>query len=376
MNDFKQYPELLRQVRQQIQQAQVKVVTSANQQLLLSYWQVGSLILTFQQQQGWGTKVIDRLSTDIRQTFPGIEGFSTRNMGYMKKFVLANLPLILQHPVAKLPESSPESIDVEKWLEQAEDFEQLFLQSVLSKVTWSHHIILLDKAKAVDERLWYIEQAIQNSWGRNMLRHQIDLGLYRRQVKAKKLTNFEQTLAKPESDLATQLLKDPYIFDFVAATAKAKERDVEQQLVEQISKFLLELGQGFAFVGQQYPLKVGDSDYYIDLLFYHIRLRCYVVIELKARDFEPGDAGQINFYVNVVNDYLRTDDDKPTIGLLLCKGKNEAVAEYALAAMTNPLSVADYQLTRAVPEALKSQLPSIEDLEQELQEEGEGMESN
>ena len=208
-----------------------------------------------------------------------------------------------------------------------------------------------------------------------MLRHQIDLGLYRRQVKAKKL-HFEQTLAKPESDLATQLLKDPYIFDFVAATAKAKERDVERHLVEQISKFLLELGQGFAFVGQQYPLKVGDSDYYIDLLFYHIRLRCYVVIELKARDFEPGDAGQINFYVNVVNDYLRTDDDKPTIGLLLCKGKNEAVAEYALAAMTNPLSVADYQLTRAVPEALKSQLPSIEELEQELQEEGEGLESN
>lgn len=223
--------------------------------------------------------------------------------------------------------------------------------------------------------MWYVEQTILNSWGRNMLRHQIDLGLYRRQVKARKLTNFEQTMARPESDLATQLLKDPYIFDFVMSIAKAKELDIERQLVEQISKFLLELGQGFAFVGRQYPLKVGDSDFYIDLLFYPIGLRCYVVIELKARDFEPGDAGQLNFYVNVINDYLRTKDEKPTIGLLLCKGKNEAMAEYALAAMTNPLSIADYQLTRAVPEALKSQLPSIEDLEQELREESEGPQS-
>ncbi len=180
-------------------------------------------------------------------------------------------------------------------------------------------------------------------------------------------------MAKPQSDLATQLLKDPYIFDFVLATAKARERDVEKQLVGQVSKFLLELGQGFAFVGQQYPLKVGDGEYYIDLLFYHIRLRCYVVVELKARDFEPGDAGQINFYVNVVNDHLRTKDDNPTIGLLLCKGKNEALAEYALAGITNPLSVADYELTKAVPDALKSQLPSIEDLEHELREKGEGL---
>ncbi|QMW03337.1 PDDEXK nuclease domain-containing protein [Spirosoma foliorum] len=373
MEEFKQYPELLQRVKQQIQQAQVKVATSANQQLLLSYWQVGSLILFFQQQQGWGAKIIDRLSTDIRQAFPGAEGFSTRNLGYMKKFVMANLPLILQQGVAKLPESTQEAIDVAPILDNAENFEQLFLRSVLSKITWSHHIILLDKVKDPAQRIWYIEQTLTGSWGRNVLRHQIEIDLYKRQVKTPKLTNFEHTLAKPQSDLATQLLKDPYVFDFVVATAKAKERDVESQLVQQVSKFLLELGQGFAFVGRQYPLKVGDGEYYIDLLFYHIRLRCYIVIELKARDFEPGDAGQINFYVNVVNDYLRTKEDNPTIGLLLCKGKNQALAEYALAGITNPLSVADYELTRAVPEELKSQLPSIEDLEQELKNEGEGL---
>lgn len=243
----------------------------------------------------------------------------------------------------------------------------------MSKITWSHHIILLDKVKDPAQRIWYIEQTLTGSWGRNVLRHQIEMDLYKRQVRTPKLTNFEHTLAKPHSDLATQLLKDPYIFDFVVATAKANERDVESQLVQQVSKFLLELGQGFAFVGRQYPLKVGDGEYYIDLLFYHIRLRSYVVIELKARDFEPGDAGQINFYVNVVNDYLRTKEDNPTIGLLLCKGKNQALAEYALAGITNPLSVADYQLTKAVPDELKSQLPSIEDLEQELKNEGEGI---
>ena len=375
MSAFPSYPELLQRVKQQIQQAQVKVITSANQQLLLSYWQIGSLILYYQRQQGWGTKVIDRLSADIRQAYPGIEGFSTRNMGYMKKFVLENLPLILQQGVAKLPDADQLPANTEAFFDVTDDFEQLFLRSPLSKITWSHHIILLDKVKETAQRLWYIEQALIGSWGRDVLRHQITSNLHQRQVKTTKVSNFGFTMPKSQSDLANQLLKDPYIFDFVAATEKAKERNIESQLVQHVTKFLLELGQGFAFVGQQYPLKVGNGEYYIDLLFYHIRLRCYIVVELKARDFEPADAGQINFYVNVVNDYLRTEEDRPTIGLLLCKGKDKALAEYALAGITNPLSVADYELTKAVPENLRSQLPSVKDLEQELSEQSEGLSS-
>ncbi|XAZ81790.1 PDDEXK nuclease domain-containing protein (plasmid) [Fibrella sp. ES10-3-2-2] len=369
---FALYPEFLQRVKQQIQQAQVKVVSSANQQLLLAYWRVGQLILYYQQQDGWGSGVIDRLATDIRDAHPGIEGFSARNLRYMRKLVQENTPLILQQGVAELP--TPEGLDQlmpDKAVTEP-PFERLFLDSPLSRITWSHHIILLDKVKEPLERMWYVQQTLTNNWGRNILRFQIDTGLFRRQI-GPKVTNFDQTLPKPHSDLAQQLLKDPYVFDFVVATAKAKERNIEDQLVQQVTKFLLELGQGFAFVGQQYPLRVDDSEYYIDLLFYHIRLRCYVVIELKARDFEPGDAGQINFYVNVVNEYLRVEGENPTIGILLCKGKNQALAEYALSGMTNPLGVADYELTKAIPDELKSQLPSIESLEQELAEEDEGV---
>lgn len=371
---FSLYPEFLQRVKQHIQQAQVKVVTSANQQLLLAYWRVGQLILHYQQQQGWGSGVIDRLATDIRQAYPGIEGFSARNLRYMRKLVQENASLILQQGVAILAAPEASALVLSEPAHEPR-FEESFLDSPLSRITWSHHIILLDKVKDPQERLWYIQQSLANNWGRNVLRLQIDTGLFRRQT-GRKVTNFVQTLPIPQSDLAQQLLKDPYIFDFVAATEKAKERNIEDQLVQQVSKFLLELGQGFAFVGQQYPLRVADSEYYIDLLFYHIRLRCYVVIELKARDFEPGDAGQINFYVNVVNDYLRVADENPTIGLLLCKGKNQALAEYALAGITNPLGVADYELTRAIPDALKSQLPSIESLEQELADQQEGIESD
>jgi predicted nuclease of restriction endonuclease-like (RecB) superfamily len=213
-----------------------------------------------------------------------------------------------------------------------------------------------------------MERTNRYGWGRNMLRHQMDLKLYQRQIKASKVNNFTQTLPHPHSDLAQQLMKDPYIFDFVTATAQAQERAIENQLVSHVTKFLLELGQGFAFVGRQYPLKVGDSEFSIALLFYHIRLRCYVVIELKARDFGPDDAGQFNFYVNVVNDYLRVEGENSTLGLLFCRGKNDTLANYALAGINNPLGVADYQLTKAVPENLKSQLPTIESIEQELSE--------
>ncbi len=361
------YAQFLQQVKQQIQHSQVKVVLAASQQLLISYWQIGGLILKYQQEEGWGAKVIDRLAGEIRHAFPGMSGFSARNLGYMKRFVEASMPLILQQGVAKLPLDEASTSDA-NLPEQNKDWESRFLSSPLAQISWSHHVILLDKVKEPLERLWYMEQTNRYGWGRNTLRHQIDLKLYHRQVKARKVNNFTQTLPPPQSDLAQQLLKDPYIFDFVTASAQAHERDIENQLVSHVTKFLLELGQGFAFVGRQYPLKVGDSEFAIDLLFYHIRLRCYVVIELKARDFEPGDAGQINFYVNVINDHLRVEGENPTIGLLLCKGKNDTLAKYALSGINNPLGVADYQLTKAVPDNLKSQLPTIESIEQEFAE--------
>ncbi len=223
----------------------------------LSYWQLGGLNLKYQQEEGWGAKIIDRLAADIRHAFPDMSGFSARNMGYMKKFVEASLPLILQHPVAKLP-SGTDSTPTSALSEQHKEWESKFLSSPLAQISWSHHVILLDKVKEPLERLWYMEQTIQHGWGRNMLRQQIDSKLYHRQVKANKVNNFTQTLPSPQSDLAQQLLKDPYVFDFVSATAQAKERDIENQLVSHVTKFLLELGQGFAFVGRQYPLKVGD----------------------------------------------------------------------------------------------------------------------
>jgi Uncharacterized conserved protein len=250
----------------------------------------------------------------------------------------------------------------------AAQLENVFLQIPLAQIPWFHHCILMDKIKNLDERLWYINATIENGWSRNILSMQIESDLYKRQVTAKKITNFKATLPSPQSDFAEQILKDPYIFDFVTIKGKADEKNIEDQLCSHITKFLLELGQGFSFIGRQYHLSVGEQDFYIDLLFYHIRLRCYVVIELKAVAFIPEHAGKLNFYINAVDKKLRTDQDNPTIGLLLCKSKNEVIAEYALGGIKTPMGVADFELSKAVPEELKSTLPSIEELEKELED--------
>lgn len=358
------YAELLTDIKHQVKQSQLKAVVSANSQMLYVYWYIGNNILKMQKEQGWGAKVIEQLAKDLKQEFPEQKGFSVRNLKYMQKFAE-------EYPIEFMQQLAAQDLILEhnlKVQQPAAQMEELFMQVSIARIPWFHHCVLMDKIKDTKERLWYIDQTIENGWSRNVLVIQIESDLYKRQVTAKKVTNFKSTLPSTQSDFAEQILKDPYIFDFVAIKGKADEKNIEDQLCTHITKFLLELGQGFSFIGRQYHLNVGNQDFYIDLLFYHIRLRCYVVVELKAVPFSPEQTGQLNFYVNAVDNTLKTDQDNPTIGLLLCKSKNETVAEYALGGIKTPLGVADFELSKAIPEELKSTLPSIEDLEKELED--------
>ncbi|MCP9496854.1 MAG: PDDEXK nuclease domain-containing protein [Pyrinomonadaceae bacterium MAG19_C2-C3] len=327
------YDDFLRDLKSRIGQAQVRAALAVNRELVVLYWQMGRDILVRQQQQGWGAKVIERLAKDLQSAFPEMKGFSRRNLKYMRAFADAYA-------------------------------DQQFVQQVAAQIPWFHNCTLIDKVKDSQEREFYIRQTIEHGWSRNVLVLQIESNLYHRQGKA--TTNFERVLPAPQSDLAQQLLKDPYNFDFLTLGADAHERDLERGLTDNIRKFLLELGTGFAFVGSQYHLEVGGNDFYIDLLFYHLRLRCYVVIDLKMGKFRPEDAGQMNFYLSAVDDLLRHPADEPSIGLILCKEKNRVVAEYALRDTGKPVGISEYQLTEMLPEELKGSLPTIEELEAEL----------
>jgi predicted nuclease of restriction endonuclease-like (RecB) superfamily len=329
----KAYQDLLSLLKTRIRTAQVRAAAAVNHELVVLYWGIGNEILTRQREDGWGTRVIERLAKDLRAEFPDMQGLSPRNLGYMKAFA-------------------------EAWPEES------ILQQLAAKLPWFHNCVLLDKVKAPAERVWYIEQAIQNGWSRNVLVMHIETGLYRRQGKAQ--TNFAQTLPAPQSDLAQQIIKDPYNFDFLTLSSEALEKDLEAGLVEHIRKFLLELGVGFSFVGSQYRLEVGGEDFRIDLLFYHLRLRCFVVIDLKMGPFKPEYAGKMNFYLSAVDDLLRHPDDKPSIGLILCKTKNRIVAEYALRDVFKPLGIAEFLYLEQLPEQLKGTLPTIEELEAEF----------
>ncbi len=335
--DDKDYVNLVNDLKNKILQAQRKAVLSVNTELIRLYWEIGMSILERQDREGWGSKIIDRLSMDLRKSFPEVKGFSPRNLKYMRKFA----------------ESYP-------------DFK--IVQEVLAQLTWYHNIALMDKLDSSSKQLWYASQTIENGWSRNVLVHQIESGLYERQAVADKTTNFGKTLPAPQSDLALQMVKDPYKFDFLTIGQEAKEKEVEKELVRHITKFLLELGSGFSFVGSQYHLEIGEEDYYIDLLFYHLKLRCFVAIELKMGDFKPEYAGKINFYLSAIDDILRHQDDNPSIGLILCKTKNKVTAEYALRDMTKPIGVSEYKLFARVPEELIKSLPSVEELEAEFEE--------
>ena len=328
------YESFLADLKERIRTAQVRASLAVNQELVLLYWRIGNDILMRQRQEQWGTKVIERLSKDLKQSFPDIKGFSSRNLKYMRAFA-------------------------EAWPDQQ------FVHQSGAQIPWKHNCIILDKLKDPNERLWYIQKTIENGWSRNVLAVQIDTRLYQRQGTA--ITNFEHTLPKPQSELAQEVIKDPYNFDFLTLGQDALERDLERGLLVHIRDFLLELGLGFAFVGSQFPVVVDDKDYRLDLLFYHTRLHCYIIIDLKMGEFEPEFSGKMNFYASAIDHYLRTEGDNQTIGIILCRNKRTTTVEFALQDLQKPIGVSTYRLSDELPEALKSNLPTIEQLEMELE---------
>ena len=402
---------VVRAIGSDLEHTQVRMIASANADMLFHYWKVGHFILYLQKKEGWGSKVIDNLSKAIRSKYPDKKGYSTRNLIYMCQFAKAypmeillemakvekqlNSPsvdnvlqltsklnqftqeplaqiqvtdnqgnIITQEPLAQLGEIS-EVLSV-IYQHDINQIEEIFKQSAVVRTNWASHVILLNSKLPLGERYWYITQAVANGWSSNVLQMQIETNLFARQITVKKVNNFSVQLPKPQSDLANYLMKDPYIFDMMGQTDKMAERDIEKQLVSHITKYLLEMGSGFAFVAQQKHFEVGDSDFYADLILYNIQLHAYVVIELKATPFKPEYMGQLNFYINVVDDTLRGEHDNNTIGLLLCNGGDKVVAQYALSGYDQPIGVSDYQLSKAIPENLKSALPTVEEVEEEL----------
>ena len=361
------YGNLLSDIKTRIRQAQVKATLSANAEMIAMYWDVGRMIYKRQQHEGWGTGVIPRLAKDIRNELPKVKGFSERNIGYMIRFAREyGDPVILQQAVAKLQQ--PENKDVLRAPQAVAQLpvneHSVIVQRLVVQIPWGHNILLMERVKDLSVRFWYMEQTIQNGWSRDPLGLMIKSGAHLRQGKS--VSNFSLTLPDPQSDLARQSLKDPYIFDFLTLTEPFNEREIETELIKHLEKFLLELGAGFSFVGRQYQLTISDKDFYIDLLFYHLKLRCFIVIELKKGDFKPEYAGKMNFYCSAVDDLLKHPSDQPTIGLILCQTKDRVLAEYALRDVHKPIGISEYELTRALPENLKSSLPSIEEIEAEL----------
>lgn len=357
------YAVLLEEVKSRVRLGQVRAALAANAEVLALYWDIGRLILTRQAEQGWGAKVIDRLSADLQNAFPGRQGFSPRNLKYMRAFAAAwpetffvpqpiaptEPGLIVQAPPAQIPDTPP-----------------AIVQRTVAQLPWRHHTILLDKLSTADDRLWYAARAVEHGWSGDILALQIQSGLRLRQGQA--VTNFRETLPPAHSDLAQSITKDPYLFDFLTLTEAANERTVEAGLLAHVERFLLELGSGFALVGRQVHLEIGEQDFYLDLLFYHWKLRCFVVIDLKAREFTPEAAGKMNFYLSAVDDLYRQPGDQPSIGLILCREKNRILAEYALRDMQKPIGVSDYvtRLVETLPQALQGSIPTIQEIESGL----------
>lgn len=362
------YPALLADIKQRIRTAQVRTAMAGNASMLVLYWEIGSVLAARQKIEGWGAAVLPRLAKDLRNDLPEVTGFSVRNLKLMTQFFreYPDFAVIGQPPVAQLAQR-PSAGKIQRprvaKLSTASDADELG-QLPVALLPWAHNIILIQKVKDLSTRLWYARQAFEHGWSRDVLSLQIQSRAHERHGKA--VTNFQRTLPSPQSDLASQLLKDPYIFDFLTLEKPFRERELETGLLRHLQDFLVELGAGFAFVGRQVHLEINDDDFYIDLLFYHLRLRCFVVIDLKVGHFRPEHAGKMNFYLNAVDDRMRHDGDQSSIGLILCQDKNRVVAEYALRGMKKAIGVSEYQLTRALPKQLRSALPSIEEIEAEL----------
>ncbi len=327
------YDEFLGTLKERIRTAQVDAAQAVNRGMIMLYWSIGNDILERQRSQGWGAKVVDRLAADLRRAFPYTRGFSVRNLKYMRS----------------LAEDWPDAEIV---------------QQLLHKLPWFHLCALHDRVKDPAARLWYARKTLENCWSRNVLCIHIDRELYEAQGAA--TSNFAETLPAPQSDLARQLIKDPYKLDFLGIAEEAEERAIERGLVRHIRDFLLELGQGFAFVGNQVPLEIGGEGFRLDLLFYHLRLRCFLVIELKAGKFRPDYVGKLNFYLSAVDDILRHPDDQPSIGMILCKDRNDVVAEYSLRGTGQPMAVSQFELTKSLPAGLAGKLPSVDEIAAEL----------
>ncbi|MBR6517437.1 MAG: DUF1016 family protein [Bacilli bacterium] len=327
-----QYLSVIEEIKNEIDRAQYKAVLQVNKELILLYYEIGQIINKY---KSWGNKFIENLAKDIKLAYPDSTGYSVRNLKYMAKF--AN-----EYPNSEI------------------------VQQLVAQIPWGHNIVLMEKIDDINIRIWYAEKTCENGWSRSVLIHQIDTKLYERQVITKKITNFENKLPSPQSELATQTIKDPYVFDFIPFKENIVERDIEKAMIKDITSLLLEFGTGFAFVGNQYHLVVGGDDFYIDLLFYNINLRCYVVIELKTGDFKPEYVGQLNFYLSAVDGILKKETDNPSIGLLLCQSKNNVVAEYSLKDMSKPIGVSEYKITNNLPNELKEQLPSIQDIQNRI----------
>ena len=382
-NEIEIYKGLLTNIKNRVRQGQLKVNLAANAEMLATYWDIGRMIHFQQQQKGWGKGVIPKLAIDLKNELAEVRGFSERNLKFMVQFYAeySNFS-ILQLPVAKieadpirqlpvshlendtispLPVSELESQSIGKLpVSQLETANQ----QLITKIGWAHHIILIQKIKDLPIRYWYMQQILEQGWSRDTLVAQIKSKIHERQGAL--VHNFDNTLTNAHSLWAKQTFKDPYIFDFITLATEFSERELELELVKHVEKFLLELGAGFAFVGRQYKLEVSDKDFQLDLLFYHLKMRCFVVIDLKKGDFLPEYAGKMNFYCSAVDDLLKHETDKPTIGLILCKGKDKIFAEYALRDLNKPIGVSEYELTQMLPDNLKSSLPSIEDIEKEF----------
>lgn len=332
-----EYNHWLKDLKQKVLQSQLKAVVKVNSTLLEFYWELGEEIVFRQSQARWGDGFLKQLSQDLMSEFPEMKGFSERNLKYIRQWVVfyTSDKAIGQQAVAQL-----------------------------TQIPWGHNLKIIAQCQSIAEAVYYVQNTLDNGWSRSVLTHQIESSLWQREGKA--ISNFSETLPAPQSDLAQQALKDPYVFDFLTLSKQHSERELEQGLIEHITHFLLELGSGFAYMGKQYPIHVGERDFFIDLLFYHAQLHCYVVIELKIGDFEPEHAGKLNFYIKAIDEQLRSEADQPTIGILLCKNKDRLVAEYALSDIQKPIGVSEYQLTQSLPKDLQSKLPSIEAIENEL----------
>lgn len=347
-----EYKTWLSELKLKIRSVQLKAAVAVNSALIGFYWELGKMIS--EKNSVWGSKIIEQVAKDLKDEFPGMNGLSRSNLFNAKKFYEFYSASLVQQPVALLAHEN----------EIVQQPVGLFGQQAVDQIPWGHNILIFSKSKDIKEAQFYIEQTIAGHWSRDVLALQIKSDLYKRQGKA--ISNFKETLPDPMSDLAQQTLKDPYVFDFMTMSAPFKEKDIEDQLTHHITKFLLELGKGFAFIGRQYHLEIADNDYYLDLLFYHTRLKCYVVIELKNTKFMPEYAGKLNFYLSAVDSMVKQEDDNPTIGILLCRDKNNIEAEFALRDINKPMGVSEFEIVEFLPDNLKDSLPTIEELENEL----------